>query len=40
MDMEMEALEINEIWKLVRLHIGKGPVGCKWVYIVKYKADR
>ncbi|WVY99969.1 hypothetical protein V8G54_026039 [Vigna mungo] len=39
MDVEMEALEKNNTWELVTLPIGKRPVGCKWVYTVKYKAD-
>ena len=39
MNMEMEALEKNKTWELVKLPEGKKPVGCKWVYTVKYKAD-
>jgi hypothetical protein len=39
MDTEMEALEKNKTWSLVALPEGKKPVGCKWVYNVKYKAD-
>ncbi|RDX75632.1 hypothetical protein CR513_44461, partial [Mucuna pruriens] len=38
-DIEMEALEKNKTWKLVSLPAGKKPVGCKWVYTVKYKVD-
>lgn len=30
--------EKNEIWKLADLPVGKQPVRCKWIYIVKYKA--
>lgn len=39
MDLEMEALEKNNTWELVTLPPGKKPVGCKWVYTVKYRAD-
>nr|KYP52900.1 Retrovirus-related Pol polyprotein from transposon TNT 1-94 [Cajanus cajan] len=39
MDVEMEALEKNSTWDLVALPNGKKPVGCKWVYTIKYKAD-
>jgi len=36
---EMIVLEKNGTWELVDLPMGKGPVGCKWVYTVKYKTD-
>jgi transposase InsO family protein len=39
MNAEMEALEKNKTWELVKLPAGKKPVGCKWVYTVKYRAD-
>jgi hypothetical protein len=39
MNVEMEALEKNKTWELVKLPAGKKPVGCKWVYTVKYRAD-
>ncbi|KAK2433017.1 putative mitochondrial protein [Trifolium repens] len=39
MDLEMEALEKNNTWELVILPTGKKPVGCKWVFTIKYKAD-
>lgn len=39
MDVEMEALRKNKTWSLVELPAGKRAVGCKWVYIVKYRAD-
>lgn len=32
-------LEKHKIWELVKLPAGEKPVGCKWVYIVKYKAN-
>ena len=39
MNVEMEALKKNKTWELVDLPTGKRPVGCKWVYIVKYRAN-
>ncbi|KAK0580519.1 hypothetical protein LWI29_002881 [Acer saccharum] len=39
MNVEMDALEKNETWELIELPRGKKPVGCKWVFTVKYKAD-
>ena len=39
MNVEMQALEKNKTWELVTLPAGKRPVGCRWVYTVKYKAD-
>ena len=38
-DAEMEVLEKNNTWDVVALPNGKKPVGCKWVYTIKYKAD-
>ena len=35
----MDALQNNETWKLVDLPSGKKPVGCKWVFAVKFKVD-
>ena len=35
----METLEKNNTCKLVPLPSGEKPVGWKWVYTVKYKAD-
>ena len=32
---EMDALYSNDTWELVALPLGKSPVGCRWVYIVK-----
>ncbi|WKA11799.1 hypothetical protein VitviT2T_029262 [Vitis vinifera] len=36
---EIQALQKNATWKITKLPQGKRPVGCKWVFNVKYKAD-
>ena len=36
MDKEIEALEVTNTWSLVPLPHVKSPIGCKWVYRVKY----
>ena len=38
MKNEMDALKQNKTWDLMELPQGKKLVGCKWVFIVKYKA--
>ena len=39
MEAEMEALKKNGTWEKCTLPPGKKPVGCKWVFTIKYKAD-
>ena len=39
MSNEIKALEVNHTWSLQSLPLGKKAIGCKWVYMVKYKAD-
>ena len=39
MKEEMKSLQKNETWDLVDRPPGKKPVGCRWVYTVKHKAD-
>ena len=39
MNAEMESLEKNKTWELIDLPAGKKPIGCKWVYTVKYTAN-
>ena len=39
MDKEIAALELNNTWTLTPLPAGKSPIGCKWVYRVKYHSD-
>ena len=36
---EMKSLQKNNTWKIVDLPGGKHPVGCKWVFTVKYNPD-
>ena len=36
---ELKALEASNTWSLTHLSPGKHPIGCKWVYKVKLKAD-
>ena len=36
---ELLALENNKTWVLTTLPVGKKPIGCKWVFKVKYKPD-
>ncbi|GMI85341.1 hypothetical protein HRI_002203400 [Hibiscus trionum] len=36
---EYEALLSNDIWDIVELPSGRKPVGCKWIFRVKLKAD-
>jgi len=38
MRKEIEALEHNKIWKVTEIPHGKKPIGCKWVYRIKYNA--
>ncbi|KAA0041222.1 vacuolar protein sorting-associated protein 26A-like [Cucumis melo var. makuwa] len=37
---EMKALEKNNTWEIFSLPKGHKPVGCKWVFTLKYKVDR
>ncbi|KAK2367103.1 putative mitochondrial protein [Trifolium repens] len=39
MNEEMDSLQKNKTWDLVDCPKGKKPVGCRWVYTVKYKPD-
>lgn len=39
MGLELQALQANNTWDIVPLAVGKKPVGCKWVYNIKLKAD-
>ena len=39
MDAEIKALEANNSQNITTLPPGKTPIGCNWVYRVKYKSD-
>jgi hypothetical protein len=39
MNAEIAALEDNQTWIITHLPPNKVPIGCKWVYKVKLKAD-
>ncbi|KAH9802383.1 hypothetical protein KPL71_001364 [Citrus sinensis] len=39
MNDEMRSLQKNQTWELVDLPPGKKPMGCRWIYTIKYKAD-
>ena len=39
MAVELKALEANHTWQLTTLPPSKVPIGCKWVYKVKYRAN-
>lgn len=38
MDEEIKALENNHTWEIVTFPEGKKPIGCKWIYKIKYTA--
>ncbi|XP_059314889.1 uncharacterized mitochondrial protein AtMg00820-like [Lycium ferocissimum] len=39
MQQEIQALQSNKTWEIVALPEGKRPIGCKWIYKIKYKAS-
>lgn len=39
MEIELHALMENRTWDIVPLPSHRKPIGCKWVYKIKYKAD-
>ncbi|XP_071699438.1 uncharacterized mitochondrial protein AtMg00810-like [Rutidosis leptorrhynchoides] len=39
MNLEIEALNRNNTWEITDLPDDRKPVGCKWIYRIKYKAN-
>ncbi|CAL2228141.1 unnamed protein product [Prunus armeniaca] len=39
MHSELQALEANHTWSLVPLPPGYRPIGCKWIFRIKYNSD-
>ena len=39
MKAEITALETNKTWSLVSLPSGHRPIGCKWVFKIKYNSN-
>jgi hypothetical protein len=39
MNSEIIALEENNTWSFTSLPVGHYPIGCKWVFKVKYQSD-
>ena len=39
MRLELQSLEDNGTWTYTLLPTGKKPIGCKWVYKIKYQPD-
>ena len=36
---ELDALESTNTWSVVPLPQGKHPIGCRWIYKIKYRSD-
>ncbi|KAF3637713.1 hypothetical protein FXO37_24753 [Capsicum annuum] len=39
MNSELQDLIDNKTWEIILLPPGKAPIGCKWIFKVKYRAD-
>jgi len=39
MKEEYESIIKNNTWDLVKLPYGKQPIGCRWLFKLKFKAD-
>lgn len=40
MKEELDALQQNNTWEIVLCPMQVRPIGCKWIYLVKLKAER
>jgi len=38
MDEDLSAFQLNTTWTLTPLPTGQKPIGCKWVYKIKYNS--
>ncbi|KAL4580545.1 hypothetical protein LXL04_016743 [Taraxacum kok-saghyz] len=39
MNLELEALYRNNTWEITDLPKGRKPIGCRWIYKIKYKSN-
>lgn len=39
MQLEFEALAANRTWDIIPLPPSRKPIGCKWIYKIKHRAD-
>ena len=39
MKTKLDTLQANQTWVITKLPSGKVPIGCKWVFKIKLKAD-
>lgn len=39
MENEIKALQSNNTWSLCSILLNKAPIGCTWVYKIKYQSD-
>lgn len=39
METEMKSMELAEVWDLIPLKLDMQPIGCRWVFKIKRKAD-
>ena len=39
MKEELDAMDYNNTWSVVKLPTGKQPIGCRWIYKVKYSPN-
>lgn len=39
MQVEINALQANNTWVMTKIPLAKVPIGCKWVFKIKLKAN-